>query len=1159
MVTYSYSVNNAGPTTSIQSAINQVVQQLSSNPTIERDIEILIEKGSYAGFTIPDASLYPLYTSGYNLIIKAAGNYFPIIDFNRSLTTQVVGIDIGSGNPNVVIDRLRVQYFAVGIRAGLNSHYPIVKNCIINNNRNVGIFFEQVKEAQAIQNILVNGDYGIVARLTKSAAIVHNTIFMNGAISTATGKSLSCIWAELANDYGNGIADSGVLHLIGNIGWNTSGRCLTLFISDVESPDKFVSNYNNWVIGDPNDFISIEDNAFYKGADSLPRRVFKNLTEWKATGNDTNSKSEDPKFISPLKIRKNRNGYAIDLNILPVSPVLGMVPSFAFDTALALEWLPTYLDSSDIAKDILKFNRNQSGSAAGANDKLSTAGFFGQDVLSNPLDLDIVKKCGVDPFSNVLYKAIDLWHPKLGVGYFYSNEREYYLYSKKETKTLGEIALTSIFLPASIVHSKPVVVSVAGQKVDSSYFDLYQNTLVIYHKDLPIVNGEEEVEIEGWISSWNNNSFFYNKVLYRYKINEGTTKYYLPSTYFNRGPVVVTDDISYPTDSDYISNREFALKLDKESSRSEIVFANSKNQIINSQFDYKDETNRPLYWQSTGAQVLPGPTPYYSVAGANVCALSNNGYIKKVMPLTEDQNHVLSFHAMSMGSGTVSWELEYYSASYDTLGVINTGSLDLKNVWARYYIPFITQDIEAGFTPQVPYPSIELPSYVPPTNCAYVSVKLQHNYNPAYTGDALLDALQYEHASFPSLYHRKPFYNELTVEYEASSSDQFIDKRLTISPIVNLISDGFVYIPEIPAASYGGPTTPAITTLHEWKWPEGRKKLIPWARTKGKDKLRKRPHDKFSAIPDPKPEIVSPVNFTATVKDIDIYPSTPTTFIGDVNGAGISIKVTDSFNNPHALNSLTASIIDYNLKYPGLLSRKVYGLKQQLGPVVAAKTDNSGTVTLTWIPPDRPAGVYSGPIPEPTMLSPNGDTISVITTEYPVSLEALGNVSIFDTSNRPIATKAELPISSVYIPTYSADTSIAKLKYPVVPGTVFVSVDGVIYTEAQSNLLESNQFFVDYENLLVTVKGKVTNIDIEYLPYYIYISQVNPYKIMFYYDKIFNNYEGNIKVGYDISIKLKVSVYDPAKVSYFNKEFELIGQNPLSNNRSFVNSIALEF
>ena len=163
MVTYNYSLTSSG-SVSIGQVMLNIASELAENPTLERDIEVALGPGTYAGFSIPDASLFPLLLSGYRLIIKSSGDHFPIIDFNASAETQLVGVDIGSGNPNVTVKGVRVQYFPVGIKAGLNSYFPIVEKCIVSNNRNVGIFFEQTEQAQALQNVVINGDYGIAVR-----------------------------------------------------------------------------------------------------------------------------------------------------------------------------------------------------------------------------------------------------------------------------------------------------------------------------------------------------------------------------------------------------------------------------------------------------------------------------------------------------------------------------------------------------------------------------------------------------------------------------------------------------------------------------------------------------------------------------------------------------------------------------------------------------------------------------------------------------------------------------------------------------------------------------------------------------------------------------------------------------------------------------------
>jgi hypothetical protein len=1131
-----------------------IVNELSSNPTIENDIEVFIGKGTYAGFRIPDGSLFPLFNTAYRLVIRGEPGEMPTLDFNYSEESATVGADIGSGNPNVRIEGIRIQYFPVGIRASINSHYPIVKNCIVTNNRNVGIFFDQVAQAQAIQNVVVNGDYGIVFRLTKSAIAIHNTIFMNGAISTSKGKSISCIWAELANDYGNGLTDSGSLHLLGNIGWNTSGRCLTLFTPDVERTGAIISNYNDWVVGDKEEFIVVEDNAFFSG--NVTRTVFKSLQEWKQLGFDSNSKSEDPKFISAVKVRSRRNGYALDLNLLPISPVLGMVPSYGYT---ASSELPSYFDSTELKKDILNKNRSQAGTAAGANDKPSTSGFFGQDVFSDPLDVGTTKECGIDPFVNIIHKSIDLWYPSINKGYFYSNEREFYLYSKKETRDIGYLAHTEFVLPAKMSTKTSLDVQVAGVNVDSSSYDLIGNRFILFHKDLPILVGDEEVTIRGDIATWNNASFVYSNVLYRFKINEGSTRFFLPESYAGEGPVVVTDDMSYPTDSDYISNREFCISFDHSKELSELVFANRTNQVLNSQFDYYDSNAVPAHWQSSGAAIVAGSVSLPPVAGGMVCSVEDGGYIRTFLPI-DTGSHCFSFHVRSPGSGTLDYKIKYFDIGYDDLGSPETGSVDLTNSWNRYNISFSSplSDFDT-LVPAVPYPCTQLVSLTQPTRSAYVSIELSHTYNPAYTGSMYLDAVQYEKEVVPSLYHRKILYNELTVEFESSSDPAFIDTNQCLSPISTLVTDGFLYIPEVPASTYFGPSYPAITTLHEWRWPEGRKLIIPWSRTKGKDKLRKRPKGRFNLIPEVKPEIISPVCFTPKILDAYTQPSVPSSFVGDNVGVGFVIRIYDEDSNPCVLTPTTVQIYDINNKYPGALFIRKAGLKHALGTAISLQTDSSGSIVLTWIPPTEDAGLYRGPIPSPKTNSPSGqNNISAIETEHALSFENAANIVILDYNGNPLPTKATAPVGAFYTPIYEADASICQLVLPPVRGSINVIVDGVQFTESDINTIDSNQFFVDYEQSIVRIKGRVTNIYIEYIQSYILLNKNYPNLIMFYHDQIFDGYSGSITVGYDINIKLLVTCTDPSDGSSFVRLFDLVAQNQLSNRPEVFNPIARE-
>jgi parallel beta-helix repeat protein len=1158
MVTYAYTVSPGGPTTTIQEAIDNIVFELSSDPTIERDIEVSVADGTYSGFTIPNGSLFSLLNSSYRLIIQSAGTYFPIVDFNKSPDTQLVGADFGGGNPNVTIKGLRFQFFAVGVRVGLNSHFPKIEKCIISNNRNAGIFIEQADESQVLQNVVVNGDYGIVARLCKDIALIHNTVFLNGQISTTEGRAQSAIWCESAHDYGGGLSETGTIHLIGNVAWNTTGNTLTLFQDDVEREGGLVSNFNDWVVGDEEKFITLEDRVFYRGAGSRPRAHFTSLRDWRTTGQDEDSKSEDPKFIHPVKLRTSRNGFAIDLNLLPISPVLAMVPSFYVDPTATSTWLPTYVDSSELNTDIINERRLQAGTAAGANDKASTAGFFGQDIFTNPLDLGLDKNCAVDPLFNILLKRLDIWFPQLHVGYFYSYEREYYLYAKKVCRTLGETAATTFTLPSRVVQHLPIVVHVNGVRVeDPEYIDVAGDEVTLYHRDLNIINGNEELEIQCWVASWEDEGFAYHETHYVFKINEGKTVFLLDEDYHSRGPVVVTDDSAFSTDHDELANREFSVSLNSDFDRAELKFANDTNQVYNSQFEYFG-SERIAGWASSGASAVPGEYPAYSVSGPFTCSIDLTGYIRQLFPL-ESGTSSLSWHAATTGGGTLGYNLHFYDHNLDDLGYVVTGSIDPTGTFQRYYMMLgATGARHAELIPTGSHNVQFLTGVDLPDRIGNFTLTLEHFGNTGEPGPMLVDGVQLEKTDTPTLYHRKPFFNEMTVEFETDISEYFVDTRQAIAPVRNLMTEGFLYIPELPAKMYGGPNTPIVTTLHEWRWQDGRKNLLPWARTQGKDKLRKRPENLFHSVPMPKTEIIAPVGASAEPFEIRISPDTPAALQGDQNGVGFSIQCVDTDGNPFAQALFTAAISDRELRFPGYLHKKIFGLKEQLGQTVFGYLGNAGDAAVVWIPPRVEDSRFMGKVPKTFIEAENGERVSTITTKYPVNLDYHGNVLVLDNNGNQLPTKGTVPILGFYEPAYGNQTSKITVEFPVVPGSVRVVVGGEEKVETFVSAPDSDQFFVDYENSQIVLKGRVEEAYVEYLPGYTFVNQADPYHIMFYHDRVFGTYQDTISVGYDFTITLDVGVENPGRDLSLVKSFDLVAQNFLLSRRSLINTSALE-
>lgn len=1168
MVTYTYNVNANGFIKTIQQAVDQISTELRSNPTITDDIKILVGPGIYPAFSIPDGTTLPLLSTIYRLVIKSGGDYFPIIDAASTPEGIYVGADVRSANPQVTIKNLRLQNFVVGLRASFNSHNLLIDKCIFSNNRNAGILVDQCKQVAITQNIIVNGDYGVVSKLCGGIALIHNTIYVDGTYSNQAGIANTAAWLQLANDYGNGVTDTGRLYIVGNVIWNRVGHSLVLFKDDVNGSDFIRSNYNDIVKGST-ELVALYDRVHVANQTTIPLLI-SNLLDWKQrTGRDINSKSQDPKFIQPVRSGRRRNSNFIDLALLPTSPVLGMVPSLFSDTTAAALYLPSYVDSASLAKDILGNDRLFGGTAAGANERSSAAGFFGQDVFIGPDSISLDKKCDLDPLNDIIFKELDVWFPTLKPGYFYSREREYYLYGKKAARQIGECAITEFQLPARIVMDKPIKVSVAGQLIkDPRYIDIRGDKVALYHYDLDIVDGNEEFEIEAYAREFINGTFVANQTHYRFKIIEGNTRFFLPPDYNSEGPVVVTDDRVAMTDDDRLANREFTLRWDEQEQREEIIFANYSNKFFNPQFDLVSTGNDIKYWSfetvsGAAAALYGGPRHRSPIMGDNRTTNPVDGYIRQVVP-TNNATHCLSWHA-TYPSGRASaslitspyYSVDFLNADFERLGytIVNQYTPDV-GTWTRFYAGFGETDPYPHLTPSVSHKVVGVNTgeyHKVPEGVAYADI----TFGFAGVGDMWLDCVQYEQSIRPTMYHRKFGFDELTVEYE-TTSDDFVDARQAISSARNLLSQGFLHIPELPATLYGGPNHNFVTTLHEWRWPAGRKYILPWARLSGKDKLKFKPNGIFSTIPEKHPEIISAVNSVAIPTLIRVSPDVPIARQGDRIGVGINIQVVDSYGNPYSMEIASVSIIDKMIRFPGWLHKKFYGIKEQLSTTVFGQLDNAGTIQVYWIPPDEYSTAYVGRVPKPTRTS-NGERLSSIETNYAVNLELHGNVLVMDYQQALLPTKSETSIKATYYPKYRSTNSIISLDYPPTYGTVKVIVNGEAYTETNTNQPATNQFFVDYGESKIIINSRVDSVDIEYNPSYVYINPNDPYKINFYHDKVFGTYKGPIVVGYDAMFILNVEVNMPNLSDKLTRRFPLVAQNFLTSNRVTANVDSLDF
>jgi len=1175
MVTYNYTVSSASGYKTVQQAIDSIAAELEDSPVLTGDITIQVAAGTYPGFIFPRGTTLALLGTELRIIIKSAGNFFPVFDGRLNPSEQYVGADLDSANPNVTIEGLRFQNFAVGIRATNGSHKVKIKNCIVNDNTNVNILLEQCNNSAVLQCVITNGDFGVVSRLCKNTALYHNSIFLNGSVGNADAG----IWIQLANDYGSGLADTGKAYIVGNVIWNTIGPAAILFQEDIELK-AIVSNYND-LVKTAETLIAIEKKAYVPDK-PRERKNIASLSEWKdlrilsnpdSSILDAKSISQDPKFLQVAKSKTKQNGLYIDLSLLPISPVLGLVPSFHSELAQAVIWLPSYIESSEFRTDIVNNLRNSGTTAAGANDKKSNSGFFGQDVFISPRDLALTKNCDIDPLRDLIYKRLDIWLPKIRKGFFSSHEREYYLYSKKACRTIGECAVTKFKLPGTVITTKPIKLSVAGENVeDPRYIDIIGNELILYHYDLDIQDGTEEVELQCYIRKWQSNvsGFIYSPVYYRFKISQGTTKFYLPPDYIPDGPVVITDDRSAPNDNDRLANREFKLVWDTEMQRTEIIFANNSNLAANCQFDRfaGSDAYRPLNWNSQNTYLYSGQgyniEPY---VGDYVCVVEPAGYLEQLLPI-DNNAHAISWHAKAgaitgitgffvTGNYNVSPEdnsyyiCKFYDSTYQWLGLDLSGIYTVNPEWTRYFIT-IGSGANADKTIEVDcdVSGISINNFIPERS-AFCSFRLVNNvdYN------LYVDGFQYEKAEKPSIYHRKFRLSELTVEYETSSSKEFIDTRLAMSPVRNSFSQGFIHIPEIPASIYDGPLNPNVTTLNEIRWPLGRKLIIPWARLNGKDKLRRK--TVFNLIPEKHSDIIKPYHISYQPFDIILNPETIVCRQGDTNGVGFTIQVSTSEGNPYAGGKYAVGISEPLARFPGWLHKRYLGANEQLAPTINGKLDSAGSSSILWIPPDETVIQFAGQVP--TRRAATYDQITSVELNYRANPEQHGNVIILDGSYNKIPTSASRAFRTIYRPTYSQNFSIINLNYPATPGSVKVIVNGINLLESYLANPDSDQFFVDYQSNKILLKGRIDEAIVEYVPSYVFINLANPYRLQFYHEKLFGSYTGPITIGYDALIDLSIVVLKPNGVDTITKTHTITAQNHLVSNFRQFNTIALEY
>jgi len=1178
---------------------------------------IMVGGGAYQPFVIPDNLTPILNENGRRLVITRQEytdeNQVVTIDMPKFTSAapgasevpaanKAIGIDIGNNNPAVTLRGLRVENCVMGIRAGFNSNDLHLERNFVVNCLNTQVYIHDLDGLYAYNNVIVGGEFGFVAKYVKKIRFYHNTVFVDGSTALDNAAKAGVV---LQGERLFGNTAPSTIYSLGNLVYTAGAPCFIYYSTDLDA-GRIVSDYND-LYNPEGQLGQIRQDNVQEDNEEVIKKTYTSLQEWRAAGPmgsssvysiDAHSVSVHPLFIQNLSKLGSQGTSILDLSVIGNSPILEKVPSWYFTTDPF--YIPSDVDETDLSLDSLLVTREKPLTAIGANDAPSTNGYFGEDIFTSPLLLDPEKSCDLDPFKILSVQNIDMQYPAILAGYFWSHERPYYLYGKKGAAQLGYFAQTTFTMPGFMTKASNVEVTSQGKVVPEEDWDIVGQKLVINHKSHGIESMESEIQIKGKIQTWYQYGFSLQNAYYVFKVKDGKTVFIMPDDYQSQAPVVITDDRTSTKDPVELVRKEFTISWDENAQKNILEFSHTDNLIENSSFIETYTNEAPAKWLLTGnnfptgnaAKDVPLTTAskgeavlgnsfmlgsnysYYGDYCAGLRFGDQQGWLgSNLVNIEEGEPITFSWHCriptgMGMTGATGHYSIHWFDKDSNlTQDDPLVGTFHIPQTgYNRYYLTAGNVDTVIPDTiknvKNIPMVQVTGLSYIP-SGTVKAQIAFSGQTDLAITGGEyyMLDAVQAEYSNCPTYYHPNLSFQYMTVEYETDPTGVFIDKRMNLTPIFNENPNGFLHIQEMPAKIWDGPSDVNVTTLHEFRWPEGRIFQLPWARLHGKDKLAQKVFT--GEMPYEPLNVIHPLGDLAVPAEADMFPDTvlATQYTGE--RAGFNIRVIDKIGNPYSLRKYTAHVYDPNDHFPGWLAKKHLGAKEQLGTTIYGELNNNGSFSATYIPPGNEFVKYAGKIPQPdqtiSVVSGALDTIATLEVPYNCNLDNNGNITVVGENGYNLPVNGTEPIKNIYYAQGFGNQSFVSLEYPPVFGSTKVSKNGQIYFETEVEP-QQNEFFVNYAVGQITL-GLETDtsspFEIEYLPKYAYPDPNAPNVIIMHHNKIFGNYNGPIQVDYDAELFIEVRVEKPY-TGQFVSNFPVIIQNPILG-LSSPSSLALEF
>lgn len=998
---------------SIQAAINTIIQLAVANGGyIPDSIEIIVYENKYGGFIVPSNSVGTSSTN--TILIKAAPNNR--VEINGNILSpslghgyNSVGIGIGDNNPYISLRGIEVRDFLKGIVYSANSNYFSIQSCKVFNNANAGIWIYRANNGSILNSISLDNGFNLaISEVDDITCVSNDLVRINETLNPTTDEKCN---VYITTTTPNSSSPPGSLVFYNNNIVSLGGK-LICYGNNVLS--KLRSDFNN--IYNPNGIIAHSINTASTITDAY------DLASWQTISkNDLNSKSIFLDHYIPAQY----NTY-IDLNNYSLYGGIGMGINNLCNLSTASTtgglitngYIPSYVDTSLLCETIQSNFSTGTISrpnppSIGAFDSNYSINNFGDSFLFL-LTGNLYSPCGLGSNNGLIKieekygQSVDCIIPSVVPGFFYAHDAQYYLYSDKAAYKLSDITVTDIVLavsPESVEYIK-----INDTEISSDNYKVDGNVLRIYHRNLDINDLYRTCEAKVYFLKWADNGFTKKSIIQNFRLADGVTKYFLPNTPTRAAPIVITDDKINYSDDPKMLGQQFTIKWNEEEEKPELLFNNYFNHIENSQFDYIN-TESSGRFELISSEYKYAPADWMIITGEALCyskiTNSHTGLTEVVGASGSYTGY--SYSGLSTGSydlypligsyfcvlsGEISQrirvsEFSPYISSLYCAAIKSTGSSYSSVTGHPITMDFTCYDIEmrrltGGFS----FTSSKISTdYSKPTGHwtrlsehinqvdpegfdAYFTKDTYYvDFTISTTGAMAIDAVMLNESNKLDPYYRRIRGNEATIEYDTGVTDLYHVDDLTLTPIRNRNSNGFLYIGPIPARQFDINAPINTTTLTDWGWSTGRLEYLPWAKTSGKNKLRLR--GEFTSYNSGVTEDVT-LNPKISYPDlIQIIPRVPVALLeegksvqdviinsGNVGIAGtdFTIKVTDTNSNPYSFEWVDVSIVNDvndidNRNYVGLIGNRNMGFYTEFSDTLTAQLDSAGATSLRWIPP----------------------------------------------------------------------------------------------------------------------------------------------------------------------------------------------------------------